>query len=75
MKELLVLVAGPLDLADAGVEPFGPAGFALFGGFPGEKRGDALPLIQAVFGDGGLEDFIFDVCPNAAFDDRHCGGL
>lgn len=49
VEQFLVLIAGPLDFADAGVEPFGPAGFALFGGLPGEKRGHALPLVQAVF--------------------------
>lgn len=74
MEQLLVLIAGPLDFADAGVEPFCPAGFALFGGFPGEKRGHALPLIQTVFGDGGFEDFVFDIGPDAAFDDGHGGG-
>lgn len=74
MEQLLVLIAGPLDFADAGVKPFCPAGFALFGGFPGEKRGHALPLIQTVFGDGGFEDFVFDIGPDAAFDDGHGGG-
>lgn len=71
MEELLILVAGPFDFADAGVEPFCPASLALFCGFPGEKRGHALPLVQTVFRDGGFENFVLDICPDAALDDGH----
>lgn len=31
-------------------------------------------MVEAVFGDGCFEDFVFDVCPDAAFDHWHFGG-
>ena len=74
MQQLLIFFATPFDFADARVQPFGPARFALFGRFAREERGDAGPLVQAVFGDCRFEDFVFDVGPDATFDDGHLDG-
>lgn len=30
-----------------------------------------MPLVESVFRDGGFEDFVFDVGPDAALDDGH----
>jgi hypothetical protein len=32
-----------------------------------------LPLVETIFRDGSFEDFVLDVAPDAAFDDRHSG--
>ena len=69
MKELLVFLAAPFAFADGGVEPFVPAGLALFGRFAVEEGGDAGPLLFAVFHYGGFEDFVLGVFPGASFDE------
>ena len=63
MKELLILLFRPLNLADAWIQPLHPSSFALFGSLSSEERGDPRPLIETVFADGGFEDFILDVGP------------
>ena len=40
---------------------------ALLGSFSMQQRSNTTPLIQAVLHDGGLENLIFCVAPNATF--------
>ena len=66
MKQLLILLFRPLDLPNPRIQPFGPSGFALLGGFARKKRRDTSPLVQAILGHRSFEDFVFDVRPTKA---------
>lgn len=74
MQQLLILLLTPLDLLDARVQPFVPSSLALLGRLARQQRGHACPLIEAILGDGRLEDLVLDVGPDTSLDDRHCGG-
>lgn len=58
MQQLLILLPGPLCLLYARVQPLVPAGFALFGRLANQQRRDSCPLVQAIFHDRCLKNFI-----------------
>lgn len=49
MQELLIFLAGPLDLANTRVQPFYPARFALLRRLSSEERRDSGPLVETIF--------------------------
>jgi hypothetical protein len=67
MEQFFIFLAAPFHLSNAGIEPFLPSGFALFGGFAVEEGGDAGPLLFPVFHHCRFEDFIFGVFPDSSF--------
>lgn len=75
VEQFLLLLARPLRLLDAGVEPLIPTCLALFGRLPVQQRCNTGPLVGAILHHRRLENLILRVAPRAALDEdaRHVG--
>lgn len=58
VQQLLVLLARPFCLLDAGIQPLVPTSLALLGWLPMQQWCDTRPLVFAIFHHSRFEDFI-----------------